>query len=549
MKSSLLSCFILIQSILYYTPIVEGVTHTKLKLRQSNDCSEVISSPVAWLRSPKFPEKYPRYSKCVWKIERFAPDVCTFQLTFNYFKVTRMTFTGCEEDYLEIDDGVNKKKICGDLQRGTLKLVSFPSDRDFVTLTFRSTFHEDGGFEIRAKQVIGSCTSSTTTQAPPTTPVPCQRISVGRVSRILSPPVGSDGCTYTIWRSSPRACLLQLDLLAFDVPDVAGCPTDHLLLPDGQRLCGQLGGTQKFLEFKEGEDEKVVISKGKNNIFNIQITQLPGPCAYETTTQVTGPPPTTPHHQCDQTIRSTRGVFLSPGYPGDFGPNFRCSYYVYRGDPSVCALQLEFVRFQVGRHAQPGCATGAYFEMPGRRRICQDTEGKMIVHVSEFQDPVFFQFQSDSRTSGRGFQIEVTQLPGTCPGIGGQNPRPPARCYQEVSQHSGYFSSPSREFTCEFVLRRANRNVCIARLQVSARHRLDLPCDHNFVRLPDGRKICISVSEGKGEIHFQGERVVLEYMGWHRPQFSMWVEQIANSCGRRRQDPIGGGIAPRSSFQ
>lgn len=77
------------------------------------------------------------------------------------------------------------------------------------------------------------------------------------------------------------------------------------------------------------------------------------------------------------------------------------------------------------------------------------------------------------------------------------------RCYQEVTTHTGYFSNsymniPSplqMPMWCEFVIRRADPTVCRVKLQLTARTFINLPCINNFIHLPDGERMCISVTE------------------------------------------------------
>ena len=80
--------------------------------------------------------------------------------------------------------------------------------------------------------------------------------------------------------------------------------------------------------------------------------------------------------QCDQTIKETSGRITSPGFPGAFGPNYRCTYKIFRPDPSVCQIELEFLTFSLGKHNVPGCHSGAFLELPGKNKLCHDLDGK-----------------------------------------------------------------------------------------------------------------------------------------------------------------------------
>ncbi|CAL1270944.1 unnamed protein product [Larinioides sclopetarius] len=512
------------------TPGTTTETHSKV-------CKQTVSEQYGLIHSPNFPEKYPRYSRCQYLVEKYSPDACDVKLTIHTFEVTRMAFTNCSEDFLEIQDGTKRFRICGDLPRGTKKFLSFPPDSDKLEFNFRSTFHQKNGFEIEVKQLPFSCRKRvTTTPATTRTSVPCTRTVTGRQG-FLRFPDGEDGasdrCTYTIRRSEPRACLLQMDFTTFEVPQSSECNQDHLLLPDGQKLCGVLGGNRKYIEFPSSTDELVITSVGPSNSFNIQVTQLPGPCDLSAASNFTE----RMLHQCDQTFRSPTATLTTPGYPNSFGPNYRCVYQVYRPDISVCSLELEFVDFDLGKHNPAGCDHGAYLELPGKNRLCHDIEGKMIVIVPEFKDPVVFEFVSDSLTSGKGFRIELQHLPNTCPGFGSHIPKSLPRCYQEVSYYTGWFNPSPSVATCELLVRRADPTVCKVMLQVTARTFISVPCSYNYIELPDGIRMCIAVTERR-EVEFEEgyNFMILNYVNWHNPEFNVIVDQIPNSCRVQRSD-------------
>ncbi|GFY43712.1 CUB domain-containing protein [Trichonephila inaurata madagascariensis] len=330
-------------------------------------CKQLITTQYGTFYTPNYPDKYPRYSRCQYIVEKYSPDACEVKLTVHAFEVTRMTFTNCSEDFLEIQDGDKRYRICGDLPPGTKKRMH--------------------------------------------------------------------------------------------------------------------------------------------------------------------------HHQCDQMFQSPSFVITSPGYPNYFGPNFRCTYTIFRPDASVCSLELDFEEFNLGKHNPASCDHGAYLELSGKNRLCHDIEGKMIVHASEFQDPIIFEFVSDSLTSGKGFRIEVKHIPNTCPGFGSHLPKTLPRCYQEVSFYSGYFSPSPMVASCELLVRRADPSVCMVRLQVTARNFLSVPCSYNYIELPDGIRMCISVTERRLAEFEEGYNfMILNYVNWHNPEFNLLVEQMPNSCRMQRSD-------------
>ncbi|KFM82245.1 Cubilin, partial [Stegodyphus mimosarum] len=457
-----------------------------------------------------------------------------------------MTFTNCSQDYFEIQDGNKKYKLCGELPSGSKKFIFFPPGSNKLVFKFRSTFHQKKGFLIEVKQLPFSCAENmigNNNVGAMRSRQACSRNFSGRISRITYPDYTEDNvpvekCTYTIRKSGAGACLVQLDLSSFDFVQTPGCSTNYLLLPNGQKLCGVLGGSRKFIPFPPGKDSMALelsSTSSTSNSFDIQVTQLPGPCEepFGSLTVVSEMNP----RQCDQTIRKVTEILKSPGYPGFFGPNYECVYEIYRPDVSVCQLELEFVEFSLGKHTPPGCSSGAYLELPGKNRLCHDLTGKMIIKVSEFQDPVNFIFRSDSQTSGRGFYIIMRQVPNTCPGFTAHSVIPKAmkRCYQESSTYLGYFVPPQETNWCEFVIHRADPTVCAIRLQISSKTFLAVPCATNYIQLPDGNKMCISVTELREiELPMQKEYITLIYYGLHNPKFTLLVDQVRNSCKVQR---------------
>nr|XP_042912001.1 cubilin homolog isoform X2 [Parasteatoda tepidariorum] len=258
-------------------------------------CNMTINTQYGYIKSPNYPNKYPRYSRCYYMIERFSKDVCEVKLTVDWFEVEKMTFTQCSEDFLEIQNGERRYKICGDLPPGSKKFVFFPLNSDQLVFQFFSTFHQKKGFSIEVKQLPFSCMNDTNKMMLASTrSSSCSQSVNSRVGRITFPDSDAsiESCTYTIHRSEAQACLLQLDFTSFDVAESAGCVKDHLLLPDGQKMCGILGGTRKFVPFEAEKDEIILTftssDSSRSNNFDIQVTQMPGPCDGSPSPNITG---------------------------------------------------------------------------------------------------------------------------------------------------------------------------------------------------------------------------------------------------------------------
>ncbi|XP_054706806.1 tolloid-like protein 2 [Uloborus diversus] len=260
------------------------------------DCDLTIRSQNAFIRSPGYPGKYPRYTRCEYVVQKFAENVCDVQLTFEWFDVARMYFSNCSADFFEVQDRENRKKICGELRSGYTRVVSFPENSDRLIFRFQSTFHQKRGFSIQVIQYRNSCRKRNikphSKSAPhvfrvavtPPAPPSCDKVIDSRIGRLsFQEGKGADSktCTYRIRKSEPRACVVQLDFAAFDVYRSLDCTTDYLLIPSGRRLCGTLGGSRKTFQYPAGQNEIVITftsTKGNLNSFDIQVVQLPGPC-------------------------------------------------------------------------------------------------------------------------------------------------------------------------------------------------------------------------------------------------------------------------------
>ena len=303
MKSILF--FVVFAKTLFQGVLPEGTMYTSisgqgLEKETSNDCDVVIKEQFGHIRSPEFPGKYPRYSRCLYTVERFSENTCEVKLTIERFDVAKMTFSNCSADFFEIQNGNKRDKLCGEITGGSKKFVFFPDNSDRLVFKFQSTFHQKKGFSIEVKQLPFSCKKeiNITTHATMTALPPCSQTISGRIGRITFPDLSDeedlpiDKCTYTIRRSEARACVVQLDFSSFEVTESAGCETDYLQMPGGQRLCGILGGSRKLLQFPHGSDELVlefVSSPDNSNSFDIQVAQLPGPCEYESAPNNTSP--------------------------------------------------------------------------------------------------------------------------------------------------------------------------------------------------------------------------------------------------------------------
>ena len=81
----------------------------------TTDCGGVLNAPSGVIKSPGYPQSYPRNKLCIWTIR--VPDVnSTIKLSFHGFSLERQP--NCRYDYILIRDGDSQLapilgKFCG----------------------------------------------------------------------------------------------------------------------------------------------------------------------------------------------------------------------------------------------------------------------------------------------------------------------------------------------------------------------------------------------------------------------------------------------------
>lgn len=252
-------------------------------------CEPSFNDELGFIKSRNYPlALYSSNEDCYYRIKRSRSSVCSVELTFTDFSLEPST--NCVYDYLEI----NRRRYCGtDLQRKTLYL-NFPIGSDDILLHFKTNDNrEDRGFFVQVRQLSYACSQSIHLPAIPAQyrlddGGRCNAVIHSEISSIHSPdypatyPANSD-CTYTVVKSNPAVCGLQLDIAYFSVESSRHCLYDYLQTPMGDRMCGNSWtGVKRAVPFPFHKDTLVFVfhsdSRNQDQGFTINIRQITTGC-------------------------------------------------------------------------------------------------------------------------------------------------------------------------------------------------------------------------------------------------------------------------------
>ncbi|RWS30599.1 hypothetical protein B4U80_09973 [Leptotrombidium deliense] len=201
---------------------------------------------------------------------------------------------------------------------------------------------------------------------------------------------------------------------------------------------------------------------------------------------------------CDFCIETGEGNFTSYGYPLNYRPLLNCSYRVRRTNNDVCELEMIFHDFDVPISKTTKIdnyvdCNEDYLEIFGRRFCGNQWQGrKEIVPFPANANEITFHFRTDDTISGRGFWIEVKQIPGTC----FEKKALVHICEERFSEPEFYITSPRfpEEYPsnseCKYYIKKNAKNVC--GLQLTFLHfDLEAVNDCFYDRLEmEGEKYC-----------------------------------------------------------
>ena len=205
----------------------------------------------------------------------------------------------------------------------------------------------------------------------------CDALIAGPVGSIQSPDfprpyTPNTVCAYTIKRSHPSVCRVELFLKSFDVRgrDVNDC-IDYLETSDRRKLCGTRQQSVS-LDFSNFSDFMVLMFRSTSGStaagFDIDVRQVMDSCSM----------PSTRVSKCDQTISAYMTKLTSPNYPWAYHPDTFCMYTVEPADSRMCYFSIDFQKFEldgVGGFADGFCNKD-FFQLPDGHRMCSSFTGR-----------------------------------------------------------------------------------------------------------------------------------------------------------------------------
>uniref|UniRef100_T1KQ91 CUB domain-containing protein n=1 Tax=Tetranychus urticae TaxID=32264 RepID=T1KQ91_TETUR len=422
---------------------------------QTHQCDQVFTSAFAEIVSPGWPTNYPSSTRCQYTIIKRTDVGPICQLEVNVINFELDQTINCQGDYLDFE----KEIICGSLPSGTVKL--FPFNRPEFLIKFKSdsldTVSSRRGFflQIRQRECIDGFSVSPSKL--PTTPsvLPeiinqqqqqtadkkrleyCGSILRGHKFELKSPlfpapyEAGLD-CPYTVKRSHPNICFLDLFFLDFELQDDKECNYDYLSI-GGKRYCGIIkpGAIQTYA-FENHNEISIVFHTDRSSSgrgFYIRGSQRE--CDPTTTTVTTASyekPPTTPSNRsngsqinqilphlqpvpsiCEFCFASRDGEIKSYDHPDLYPANLDCNYRI-TALPGHCAVYLKFDVFDL-EESRNGHCIDDYLEIEGDR-YCgnQLSRAQKLLDFNGKPQEVVLRFHSNEFISGQGFRVSYAQI-------------------------------------------------------------------------------------------------------------------------------------------
>ncbi|XP_076352054.1 cubilin-like isoform X4 [Tachypleus tridentatus] len=420
------------------------------------DCDQHIQEFIGRITTPNFPGRYGPNQECVFSIQRADSHICQVELEFRVFDL-EPSWGRCDKDFLELP---NSSRLCNGRHK-QIQRLDFPHDKNVLTLKFVSDSNGSGtGFDIVVRQLQEFCRLP----AVPPSRKRCDQEVATVSGSLLSPGFPNDygpneKCIFSIRRAEPTVCSVVLDIRNFDVESsIGGCTKDYLEFPDLTRLCGTYKGKTEIIDIPRGLDsvklQFVSDRSGSSKGFEIYVDQMVDSCGGSSSSG-----------KCDQEITSYKGIFSSPSYPNDYSANQRCTYTLRKADSSVCVVELDFHQFDI-EFSRDKCSRD-FLELPDGTRLCGMISGSKTLEYNPASGGVMtLQFVTDSYGSGKGFDVDVHQLPNSCKTLPSS-----VQCNQVITGEKDNIRTPNYpddyppDAKCEYEIRRLTLSTCQVQLE------------------------------------------------------------------------------------
>ncbi|XP_021025680.1 tolloid-like protein 1 [Mus caroli] len=395
------------------TRLSKGDIAQARKLYRCPACGETLQESSGNLSSPGFPNGYPSYTHCIWRVSVTPGE----KIVLNFTTMDLYKSSLCWYDYIEVRDGYWRKspllgRFCGDKVAGVLTStdsrmwIEFRSSSNWVGKGFAAVYEAICGGEIRKNE-----------------------------GQIQSPNYPDDyrpmkECVWKIMVS--EGYHVGLTFQAFEIERHDSCAYDHLEVRDGAsenspligRFCGydkpeDIRSTSntlwmKFVSdgtvnkagfaanfFKE-EDECAKPDRGGceqrclNTLGSYQCACEPG---YEL-----GPDRRSCEAACGGLLTKLNGTITTPGWPKEYPPNKNCVWQVIAPSQYRISVKFEFFELEgneVCKYDYVEIWSGLSSESKLHGKFCGADVPEVI--TSHFNN-MRIEFKSDNTVSKKGFK-------------------------------------------------------------------------------------------------------------------------------------------------
>ncbi|XP_061421245.1 bone morphogenetic protein 1-like [Lethenteron reissneri] len=396
------------------TRLSQGDIAQARKLYRCPACGETLQESVGNFSSPGFPNGYPSYSHCVWKISVTPGE----KITLNFTSLDVFKSRLCWYDYIEVRDGFWRKapllgRVCGD--KLPEPLISTSS---WMWIEFRSSSNWVGrGFSAAYEAICG-----------------------GEVNRengqIQSPNYPDDyrPSKECVWKISvTEGFIVGLTFQAFEIEKHDNCAYDYLEIRDGDndssQLIGRYCGYEKPDDIKSSSNKlwmKFVSDSSVNkagfaaNFFK-EIDECARPdnggceqncvntlgsyrCACDPGYEL-APDKRSCEAACGGFLNKLNGTMTSPGWPKEYPPNKHCVWQVVAPAQYRISLQFEFFELEgndVCKYDYVEIRSGLSSESKLHGKFC-GTELPDV--ITSQNNNLRLEFKSDNTVSKKGFKV------------------------------------------------------------------------------------------------------------------------------------------------
>ncbi|XP_037686895.1 tolloid-like protein 1 isoform X2 [Choloepus didactylus] len=395
------------------TRLSKGDIAQARKLYRCPACGETLQESYGNLSSPGFPNGYPSYTHCIWRVSVTPGE----KIVLNFTTMDLYKSSLCWYDYIEVRDGYWRKspligRFCGDklpeilTSTDSRMWIEFRSSSNWVGKGFAAVYEAICGGEIRKNE-----------------------------GQIQSPNYPDDyrPMKECVWKITVlEDYYVGLTFQAFEIERHDNCAYDYLEVRDGTsenspligRFCGydkpeDIRSTSntlwmKFVSdgtvnkagfaanfFKE-EDECAKPERGGceqrclNTLGSYQCACEPG---YEL-----GPDKRSCEAACGGLLTKLNGTITTPGWPKEYPPNKNCVWQVVA--PSQYRISMKFEYFElegneVCKYDYVEIWSGLSSETKLHGKFCGADVPEVI--TSQFNN-MRIEFRSDNTVSKKGFK-------------------------------------------------------------------------------------------------------------------------------------------------